>query len=200
MKLKYVGNKPIISARGVDFSIGKEDKYVYIEAAAQMLEFLGKLEKTTKLTLNPKNIIDEDEIFKVLYKYRPEFDKFFDNSISSYKDKIDEEINEVDRHNRLESVEREVLKNNLTYMKEYRTQRATNKLVYEELINASVEIIRNKGISEITMPFSLSFVHVAESFESSLARISRAVVAKVEVMLDKEEPYTKLTITGFVGS
>ncbi|EDZ62738.1 hypothetical protein SMGD1_2837 [Sulfurimonas gotlandica GD1] len=197
MKLEYVGNKPVISARGVDFSIGKEDKYVYIEAAAQMLDFLGKLEKTTKLTINPRENIDEEKIFKVLHKYRPDFDKFFSDSVWAYKNKIDAEISDVDSHDRLNNIEKEVLKNNLSYMKDYRIQRATNKLVYEELINACVDIIRKKGISEITMPFSLSFVHVAKSFDSSLTRINRAVVAKVEVMLDKEDPYTRLNIVGF---
>ncbi len=197
MKLVYVGNKPVISSRGVDFSIGKEDKYIYIEPAAQMLDFLGKLQSDTTLNINPSNIIDEEKVLKILLKYRPDFNKFFDDSITKYKEKLEDEILDVDISSRLKSIEKKVLKNNLHYMKNYRTQRATNKLVYEELINACVDIIRKKGVSEITMPFSISFTHVASSFESSLARISRAVVAEVIIMLDKEEPYTKLSIRGF---
>jgi hypothetical protein len=200
MKLKYVGNKPIISSSGVDFSIGKEDKYIYIEPAAQMLDFLAKLEKDSKTTINPRKKLDENEVFELLYKYKPGFDKFYYEHISQYKHKIENEISEVDSHDALQELEKEVLKNNLECMKEYRIQRAKNKLVYEELINTCVDIIREKGITEIVMPFSLPFVHVAESFESSLALISNAVVSKVEVILDKEDKYTKLTITGFVGS
>ncbi len=197
MKLKYVGHKPIISAKGVDFSIGKEDKYIFIEPAAQMLIFLDKLEMDSSIHINPNKRLDETEVLKILYKYRPDFDKFFDKKISAYKKDIDDEISEVDKQNHLIDIEKEVLKNNLEYMKEYRIQRAINKLVYEELINASVDLIRKKGVKEIKMPFSLPFVHVAESFESSLALLSKAVVAKVEVMLDRGEPYTKLSIKGF---
>lgn len=200
MRLKYVGSKPFISSTGVDFSIGKEDKYIYIEPAAQMLSFLGKLEKDTKTTINPEKKLDESEVFELLYKYQPDFDQFFREHISKYKAKLDLEISEVDNHDMLDELEKEVLRNNLEYMKEYRIQRATNKLVYEELINACVDIIREKNIAEIIMPFSLPFVHVAESFESSLALIGHAVVANVEVILEKQNRYTKLTISESVDS
>ena len=80
-------------------------------------------------------------------------------------------------------------------MKEYRLQRATNKLVYEELINGCVELILKRYIKEIDMPFSISFVHVAESFKTSLALVSKAD-AEVEVMLDNGQPYTRLNIKG----
>jgi hypothetical protein len=200
MKLKYVGNKPIISQSGVDFSIGKEDKYIYIEPAAQMLDFLGKLEKDTKTSINPKKKPDDSEIFELLCKYKPDFDRFCHEQLSHYIHKIDNEIADVDNHNLLGELEKEVLRNNLESMREYRIQRATNKLIYEELINACVEIIREKSITEIIMPFSLPFVHVAESFESSLALISNAIVAKVEVILEDDNKYTKFTVTGFVES
>ena len=198
MKLEYVGRKPIISSRGVDFSIGKEDKYIYIEAAAQMLKFLGKSEiNTAAVNISIDKVLDDKKVFKILYKYKPNFDKFYDKSISKYKQKIDDEISDIVKYQSLGDTEKEVLKKNLSYMQSYRLQRATNKLVYEELINACVDIIRHKGVTEITMPLSISFTHVASSFESSLARLSRAVVAKVEIMLDKDVPYTKLSIKGF---
>ena len=197
MKLEYVGHKPVISSGGVDFSIGKEDKYVFIEPAAQMLEFLGELKADSSIHLNPNKLLDEVEVLKILHKYRQDFDKFYKNKISIYKQNIEDEISDVDEQQHLVDIEKEVLKKNLQFMRKYRIQRGTNKLVYEELINASVDLIRKKGVAEIKMPFSLPFVHVAESFESSLALLSNAVVAKVEVMLDKEEPYTKLSIKGF---
>jgi len=197
MKLEYVGHKPVISHRGVDFSIGKEDKYIYIEPAAQMLDFLGELKVDSSIQLNPKKPLDEIEVFKTLYKYKPDFDKFYEKKISIYKQNIEDDISKVNEQQHLVDIEKEVLKNNLRYMTSYRIQRATNKLVYEELINACVDLIRKKGVAELRMPFSISFLHVAESFESSLALLSKAVVAQVEVMLDKDEPYTKLSIKGF---
>lgn len=197
MNLEYVGHKPVISHTGVDFSIGKEDKYVYIEPAAQMIDFLNNLDTTKKAMLNPKKVLNEAEVLSTLHKYRPNFDKFYDKKISNYEKKIYDEIEEVNQQNTLKEVEKEVLINNLKLMKDYRLQRVTNKLVYEELINGCVELIMEKRVVEIDMPFSLTFVHVATSFETSLAFICKAVVANVEVRIDREQPYTRLTIHGF---
>lgn len=197
MHLKYVGHKPVISHSGVDFSIGKEDKYVYIEPAAQMLDFLSKLENKKKSSINPSKLLDEQNILSILHKNRPDFNIFFKENISAYEKKLDDEILDVNKITRLNNVEKEVLINNLKFMKAYRLQRVTNKLVYEELINGCIEIIEKKGVLSIEMPFSLTFVHVASSFESSLALINRAVVANVEVILDREQPYTRLTVHGF---
>lgn len=197
MNLEYVGHKPVISHTGVDFSIGKEDKYVYIEPAAQMIDFLNNLDTTKKAMLNPKKVLNEAEVLSTLHKYRPNFDKFYDKKISNYEKKIYDEIEEVNQQSTLKEVEKEVLINNLKLMKDYRLQRVTNKLVYEELINGCVELIMEKRVVEIDMPFSLTFVHVATSFETSLAFICKAVVANVEVRIDREQPYTRLTIHGF---
>ena len=197
MKIEYVGHKPIVSLRGVDFSLGKEDKYAYIDVATQMLDFLGKLEHDTTLNIHINKVLDKENMFQILYKYKPNFDTLYYKSISEYTQKIEDEILNVHKHPNLADVEKETLKKNLLYIKDYRLQRATNKIVYEELINACVEIIRRKSVVEIRMPLSISFTHVASSFESSLAILNRAVVAKVEIMLDKNEPYTKLSIKGF---
>ena len=197
MHLEYVGHKPVISHSGVDFSIGKEDKYVYIEPAAQMLNFLSNIDNNKKSIINPNKLLDEQEVLSILYKNRPAFDLFYKKCISAYEKKLENEILEVNKLISLNKIEKNVLLNNLNFMKDYRLQRVTNKIVYEELINGCVDIIEKTGVLSIEMPFSLTFVHVATSFESSLALINRAVVAKVEVMLDKEQPYTHLTIHGF---
>lgn len=195
--LEYVGKKPVIDHKGVDLSLGKEDKYIYVEPATQILIFLEKLQSDMSVNIETKKVLDEDECLQLLHHYRTDFEEKHDHSIREYEKKIEEEISNVKEHTNLSEVEQEVLANNLKLMKGYRLQRATNKLIYEEIINICVEVIMEKNIKEISMPLSMPFVHVAESLESSLALICKASVAKVEVMLDKGEPYTKLTIEGF---
>ena len=197
MRLMHVGNKPIISHTGIDFSIGKEDKYVYIEPAAQILDFLGNLDRTKSSTISPNKELDEMEVFDVLNKQRPKYDLFCKQKLIEYEKKLDDEINEVTVLSRLVDVEKEVLKRNLNYMRDYRLQRATNKLVYEELINGCIDIIQKKEIKEVNMPLSLTFVHVAKSFESTLALINRTLIATVDVMLDTAQPYTRFTVKPF---
>ncbi|MCF6310765.1 MAG: hypothetical protein L3J19_09920 [Sulfurimonas sp.] len=131
MHLKYVGHKPVISHTGVDFSIGKEDKYTYIEPAAQMLHFLGTLEKKTKSIINPNKVLDEAEVFDILHKYRPDFDAYYKTEMVLYEKKLDDEVLDVVMHNSIKDMEKEVLKKNLDFMRVYRLQRVTNKLVSE---------------------------------------------------------------------
>ena len=196
MHLEYVGHKPVIGHTGVDFSIGKEDKYVYIEPAAQMLDFLSKLDSKTKSMINPGKVLDETEVFDILHKVRPEFDIFYNKNISKYEKDLDDEILEVSQQDSLNQVEKDVLRKNLNYMKSYRLQRATNKLAYEELINGCVDLIIKKGITEIDMPFSITFVHVATSFGTTLSIVNHYMSAQVEVMIDRDQPYTTLSIKG----
>jgi len=40
MNIKYAGPKPIISHRGINFDNNKEDKYVYLNVAVQILKSL----------------------------------------------------------------------------------------------------------------------------------------------------------------
>lgn len=197
MHIEYVGNKPIISHRGVDFSIGKEDKYLYIEPVTQILTFLQNLQSDSSMNIKTKKTLNEEESLKLLYSHRNDFNKYYDKKIEAYKAKIEKEISSIEKKDSLSSIEKEVLKNNFIYMIPYRLQRVTNKLVYEELVNICTKIIISKNIKELCMPLSMPFVHVAKSFESSLALISKSTVATVEVMLDKSEPYTKLSIKGF---
>ncbi|QSZ42125.1 hypothetical protein GJV85_08370 [Sulfurimonas aquatica] len=196
MHLEYVGNKPVISVRGVDFSIGKEDKYVYIQAATHILAFLEKIESDTSATITTNKELDEQETFALLKRLRPDFEKVYDKKIDAYKKKIEDELDDVDDQQHLNDIEKDVLEKNISYMKKYRLQRATNKIIYEELVNISVEIIMKKQISEICMPYSLAFVHLAESFSSSVTLINGSVLGDVSVMADKETPYTKLTFKG----
>jgi len=42
MTIKYVGPRPTISHRGINFKDGKEDKYVYLMIGIQILQAIDK--------------------------------------------------------------------------------------------------------------------------------------------------------------
>ncbi len=43
MKIKYLSARPMISHHGIDFKDGKEDKYVYLIIAVQILKAIDKI-------------------------------------------------------------------------------------------------------------------------------------------------------------
>ncbi len=181
--VEYVGSKPSISFSGISFD-GKEDKYNFIYPSIQILnKILGK-----KDSLNNSNIID------ILYTLIPEFDKIYKTKIDAYRKKLDQEEYKVQKINSLNAVEKDVLLKNYKYMRDYRLQRATNKLVYEEIINSSVKIIKERKIEIIKTPFSMYYLHVLESLNRAIKRNKIAVFSKLDIKLEEKDHYIQLAI------
>lgn len=194
MKLRYVGHKPIISYKGVDFSGGKEDKYIYIEGATQMLNFLSGVDSNLKIMINPKKKLDEKEVLNTLYRRRPDFEQSYKNHIVAYEKKLLNQIVYIDKRKNLGEIEKDIFKKNLNHIKEYRLQRATNKIVYEELIKGCVTLIQEQRVREINMPFSHVFVHIAESFAKTLTLVNQTNKSQIEIVVDKNQPYKHLSV------
>lgn len=198
IKLEYVGNKPVITPNGVSFISSKHDKYNYIEPASHLLESLLNLkekedqEEFLSLSINPESIYNESKIFEILFKMRPDFENFFEEELQKYIQKIDEETEEVDQYKTLSGLEKETLLNNYKFMRKLRIQRATNKIVYENIINECVKIIYEKRVNEMSTPFSENFLHVCNSIGTSIEIAYKNAQSDVKVMLDQGQPYAKV--------
>ncbi len=181
--VEYAGSKPQISYSGISFE-GKQDKYNFINPSIIVLNrLLGK-----KGGLNSSNILE------TLYNVCPEFDKLYENKISKYKEKLDLEEAKVQKNVSLSDIEKNILLKNYQYMRDYRVQRATNKLVYEEIINSIVELIKDKKIQKIKVPFSMSFLHVLESINTTMQIRKVAMSTNLDVKLEDKDSYVELLI------
>lgn len=196
IKLKFVGNKPLITAKGVSFSASKLDKYEYIEPAAHLLEiFLELGENHKQAAIDPSLVYGEDKILEILKKTRPDIEKFYEAKIKEYKQHLEEEKEEVNSEQNLSDEEKRTLKSNYKFMEEYRIQRSTNKLVYEEIVNSCVEIILKKQITDIKAPFSVTFLHVLGSLETTLRQQKNPPrTIELTAKLDSETPYSSMNI------
>jgi hypothetical protein len=195
IKLEYVGNKPVITPKGVSFISSKHDKYDYIEPASHLLEELLDLnDETHVLKIAPKNFYGEAKIFQIVQKAIENYEKVFEDAIDAYAKKLDAEKEEVERYSTLQPIEKETLLNNYDFMRKPRLQRATNKIVYENIINESVKLVYKHKITEIHMPFSENFLHVCNSIGSSMEIAYKNVRSDVKVMLDQGTPYSKVFI------
>lgn len=172
MKLKYVGPKPIISEKGISFKDGKEDKYIYLVAAIQILEAIDKdyeKQKSYSYDVHGKNY-NEDDMQAKLLSYHPELEKKMEEEISSYEKHLDEELENLNiHHSTLNEAEIEAFRNNLNLMRDYRIQRAKNKIFYMHCIETIVEVIKEDKIKDIETPFYEKFWHVLQTIEGELA-------------------------------
>jgi len=197
MQLKYVGPKPIISEHGISFKDGKDDKYVYIQSALEVLHAINHeydKGKIYKYDTEFKKLSDK-EVEDSIIKYKPELKKTIEEKIKLYKKYLDKEIKDVaQNHPLLTSLELEALKNNFKIMHEYRVQRAINKIYYMHIVQIISDIIRKHTIKDITTPFNERFWHVMQTVQGDLALGKNSIKSSLK---ENQDSTLELTI-GFI--
>ncbi len=194
INLKYAGNKPLISQKGISFE-SKEDKYEYIEPATHLLKLISQMKNTQEMeTFSPKKILNQNEILKIVYKEIPNIETVYENKISAYKESLNFEKLKIDEIPNLNENEKEVFKRNFDFMIPYRIQRETNKIIYEEIMEKIADLTIKKEIKEIKTPISKTFFHILQSLKNRLLDKSPSLQLNILVKLDRENPYITLEI------
>ena len=132
MKLEYVGFKPFINEHGIFFKDGKEDKYVYLSYAIDILKAIDHTYENKKIyshQLSEKRL-NPNEILQILLKFHPDLENNMNIEIDSYLIHLDKEENDVKERTNLSEIEKETFLSNLKIMKNYKIQRAKNKIFY----------------------------------------------------------------------
>ena len=172
MKFEYVGYRPVISHNGVTFKQGKDDKFIYLPYAYEILNALNHEYTTNKnkysnsINLDNSNI---DKLYKVVETYFPDIEKSIEDKLKKYKEHLEEERENIISRPHLSDIEKNIFLSNLDLMKNYRINRAKNKIFYYFVIATIVEIIREKRIKEIDIPYHNKFWHVLNTIQGVLS-------------------------------
>lgn len=198
MNLKYTGPKEMISAHGISFKSGKDDKYVYIYPAFQIYKALHHdYEKGHVYSheIEGKRLSDE-ELLNEIIKLRPNLQEILEKEIDSLINYLDTEIEKTKEHKEYNDDEKKVFKNNLIIMKNYRIQRETNKIVYYELIKIIVDDIFEHKIKRINSPFSERYWHIFQSLQGELSNHNhRSIASSIDTIHDEEQIRIRLNIS-----
>ena len=172
MKFEYVGYRPVISHNGVTFKQGKDDKFIYLPYAYEILNALNHDYTTNKnkysnsINLDNSNI---DKRYKVGETYFPDIEKSIEDKLKKYKEHLEEERENIISRPHLSDIEKNIFLSNLDLMKNYRLNRAKNKIFYYFVIATIVEIIKEKRIKEIDIPYHNKFWHVLNTIQGVLS-------------------------------
>ncbi|MGA1932188.1 hypothetical protein ACH5BF_05645 [Arcobacter sp. YIC-464] len=171
MKLEYAGLKPVISEHGISFKDGKEDKFKYLKYAAELLEaFDHEYKRKTNYTHELKEQrLNANEILSLILKFHPNIEETMQTEIDSYLKHLDQEEIDVENRTSLTSIEKEAFVNNLKIMREYKIQRARNKIFYFHCIETIVELIIEHQIKQIEVPFNERFWHILQTLQGKLS-------------------------------
>ncbi len=183
MTIKYAGPRPEISQHGIQFKDGKEDKYVYLLIAMQILKAIDKNyedHKSYSYGLNTKRIPD-DELLYMMHEYEPEIEQHVQNEVQSYGKHLDEEFEHIEKREDLKSIEKTAWLNNLNIMREYKIQRAVNKIYYIHSIKHISKVIKRERIKEIDTPFYEKYWHVLQTIQGKLSEGRDSVGSDLKV-------------------
>lgn len=198
MILKYTGPKEMISAHGISFKSGKDDKYVYIYPAYEIYKALHHdYEKGHVYSHNieGKRLSDEELLNNIL-ALRPNLEQICRIEVEKVIDLLDDEIEKAKEHKEYNEEEKKVYRNNLIIMKNYRIQRETNKIVYYELIKIIVDDIINHKIKRINSPFSERYWHILQSIQGELSHHGhKSIGSSIDTLHDEESIRIRLKIS-----
>jgi hypothetical protein len=172
MKLEYAGLKPVINEHGISFKDGKEDKFIYLSFAIDILNAIDhtyEKKRAYSHQLNNKKL-SPNEILDILLKFHPDLEITMNNEIESYLVHLDTEEAEVENRINLSKIEKDTYISNLKIMRKYKIQRAKNKIFYFHCIETIVETIIKYKIKEIDTPFNERFWHILQTLEGNLSK------------------------------
>ena len=156
MELKYVGAKPRVSQRGVNFDQTKPDKYTFLGAAVELLDalsFKNNGDKSLYLThVDPKEY-NSRELLDALKKYCENIEEIFETREEKTSALVDKYREKVKENNKLSHDERVAWLGNIDIMRDYYLQYITNESAYACALDALADKIHSANIEEVT--FSL---------------------------------------------
>ncbi len=192
--MQYTGKKPIISHTGISFE-GKDDKFNLVQPSIHLLDMLLNFnDQKLNKTIDHKKVLPKDEFFNILHKASPSFESFFEKSILNYQTKLHDEKESVQTIKSLNGIEKEIFQSNLDFVNNYRIQRRKNKIIYEEIIKKSIQIIREKDIKEVKISFSKPLFHIMKSLQGSLNQSKNTYGSNLKVNTTQEKLYIVLTV------
>jgi citrate synthase len=196
MTLEYAGPRPIISYTGITFKDGKEDKYVYLHYAIDILESMNEDFKNdgNYSHLVTKDNLSNEQMQNIISKYHPELQDIMKEEIKFYDQHLHEEIQLATKRSTLKTEEKNILIKNLEIMHDYRIQRAKNKIFYRHIIETISEVIKDKKIKEINTPFNEKFWHILQTISGQIAQGKHSYYSKVEIEKRKDVLLAKLSI------
>jgi len=182
LPIKYVGPRPVISQHGISYKNGKEDKYTYLLVAIEILKDIShnNEEKKSYTHLVDTKPLTVKQINQFLSHYEDELYEHVNNQKNEYEKQILQEIQNVQNLDNLSQDDKNAWIENIKIMKEYRIQRAINKIYYLHCIEDIKKIIKKEHIKEIDTPFNEKFWHVLETLQGALETGKNSVATKLE--------------------
>jgi hypothetical protein len=196
MVLKYAGPKALISHTGITFDNNKEDKYVFLNIAAQLITALDHEYFEDKVYTYPADNaqMSDEDILALVKKHTPTLDETIEGWIEHTNKDVDHELERADENLNLNDTERDVLKNNIKIMRNYHIQRSINKSIYYSAIDILAELMRRDHIDHVVTPMFQKYTHVLHSMQGAMRKLKNPIDSKIEIYEDNNTLVARLQV------
>lgn len=184
MTIQYAGPKVMISRRGLDFDNNKEDKYVYLNIAVQLLKAFDHDHTPNQVYTydTASQRLTDSELLAFVTKNFDDSDTFLANAEKDSEWYVNHEHDQVERQRPLMSEEEcKAWLKNINLMKNYVVQRHFNKRIYYAIINKLGVVLKEKNITEINAPMYQKFAHVLHSVQGVLKQGKPSIDSNVAI-------------------
>jgi hypothetical protein len=196
VKLKYAGPKPLISYSGINFDNNKEDKYVYLNVVAQLINAIDHdyIADKTYIYNTSSQRLSDDEIVTLLRSHDANILIKAQERVNASNDDITEMLQRA-RHNQvLEEENINILVKNIILMREYMLQRSFNKSIYYSAINVLAELLKTDHIDFVIAPMFAKYVHVFHSVQGVFSGKKIPIESKIDIYTQDGKLFVKLDV------
>ena len=196
MTLKYVGPKPIISHKGIEFDNNKEDKYAYLNIVIEFIKALEHeyIENRVYKYETTSNALGENELLRELSKYCQDIEKLTKKQNYKIEHEIEHHLHRAEDALTLSEEDKEVLKKNINIMHDYIVQRSINKSVYYCAIDYLATLLKKGHIDYVVAPMFEPFRHVLHSLQGVLRKGRFPIETNLEIYQEDHKLLVKLQV------
>ncbi len=196
MTIKFAGPKPLISHTGIDFDTNKEDKYLYLNIALQLIKALDHdyIPEKNYVYHPDTTRLSHDEVSHALSMYCDNLETLIHEAEQDAKAYIDEHLQHARENRLLNEEERSVLIKNYEIMRSYIIQRYVNKAVYYCAISVLANIMRRGHIDYVIAPMFERFTHVFHSVQGVLQKGKAPIDSTIEIYEESGKLLVKLDL------
>ena len=120
-------------------------------------------------------------------QWSPELESHIQEEIERFTEHLDDEMQVIKSKKSLNDELKKVYINNLMIMRNYRLQRAVNKIAYIHTIEHIIRVLKRERIEILETPFCEKFWHIHESIKSHAFSLKSSLRSEFEIVEDKRE-------------
>ncbi len=198
--LEYIGPKPLISEKGIDFDKNYDDKFNYLPVLLELIHALDHeyIEgKQYTFDAHPENM-SSHEIYIALQKQCPDLDKMIEDIEEKTAQEIEERIERIDQNDHLELDEKTAYANNLKIMKEYLTNFSINEALFNCALKRLAEVVTKDHLDYIVVPMFQKFAYVLHQLQKILEDQKHPIDTQLDILEENGQMIAKLKVITLV--